>query len=949
MRRLGTMKTHFLALLASCLFISATAATDDSGCYNDTEPPIAVCDEHTVIALGADGKATLYATTLDDGSYDNCEIKSFKVARMHPGWCPPGVIDDTQFRSYTQFCCEDIGHPILVILRVTDKAGNFNECMVEVTVQDKLPPSIHCPYDKTIDCDYWYPEGELHDPYSPIFGAASAYDNCGLEGIWVDVVGGTTCGQGHIKRVFTAVDWGGKTAKCTQKIWIIDPDPFTKYDITWPKDYEASGCDYVSTNPDHLPYGFDRPRWYDDECSMIAAAYDDLEFEFVEGVCKKILRTWTVIDWCQFDPYNPYKGIWTHVQVIKLKDNYKPQFEACHDITVHGLEPDCKGRVIHDPQVWDICTPKDKLHYEYKVDFFKNGHIDIRRENKHVLDEIMPIGTHKVLWFVDDGCGNLATCSYHVTVKDGKAPTPICYAQLSTVVMPVGGMVTLWAKDFDASSFDNCTPPNKLKFSFSPNVNEGSRQFNCDDVGNNNLQIYVTDQTGNQAYCNVWITIGDNEAACMTDSLSGLVSTLSGSAVSGATVELYKLMDDQSMEMDRTDETALDGSYLTGFGTTNFDRMIGVQKESDPLEGISGIDLIMIQQHITGVNPITDPAMLYAADVDGSGHVGVSDLLMLRDAFLSNGRTLNGAPLDWTFFPADCEWGEGSFAPDCNLMVEVDKDNPTKDPINFIGVKKGDVNGDMMTELTGHAQGLDVKLAVQQRDVTTRIYFLPTREVELSGLQLSLTSALFKGSGIDILSEGLELRGGSYMIDRVSGKLNVLWLAGNTKVVGENEALFAIDLPKTTYDRLRASLNFKGDFRDLAFDPGMAASKVRMSWRGEAVDLQSFDREGQDLSGIDLSVEEENSVRVTEGISAEIVPNPVTTQAVAFYESNVDGEILFEVYSSDLRQVISRDVSVVRGTNSIVFDTGNLTGPGIYYYRITSGANMLSGKFISLN
>ncbi len=187
------------------------------------------------------------------------------------------------------------------------------------------------------------------------------------------------------------------------------------------------------------------------------------------------------------------------------------------------------------------------------------------------------------------------------------------------------------------------------------------------------------------------------------------------------------------------------------------------------------------------------------------------------------------------------------------------------------------------------------------------------------------------------------------MIDRTTGKLNVLWLADNVGIVGENEALFAIDLPKTTYDKLRASLSFKGDFRDLAFDPGMAASKVRMSWQGEEEVLQSFDREGQGLTGTDLSLDETNTSRVTEGISAEIVPNPVTSQAIAFFESNVDGEILFEVYSSDLRKVISRDVSVVRGTNSISFDTGALTGPGIYYYRITSGANMLSGKFISLN
>ena len=98
--------------------------------------------------------------------------------------------------------------------------------------------------------------------------------------------------------------------------------------------------------------------------------------------------------------------------------------------------------------------------------------------------------------------------------------------------MPVGGMVTLWAKDFDASSYDNCTPREKLKFSFSSDVQERSKTFNCDYVGTNNLQIWATEEAGNQGYCNVWVTIGDNESVCMDmNGITGNVSTFSGTAV----------------------------------------------------------------------------------------------------------------------------------------------------------------------------------------------------------------------------------------------------------------------------------------------------------------------------------------------------------------------------------------------------------------------------------
>ncbi|MDX1408014.1 MAG: hypothetical protein R3330_07770, partial [Saprospiraceae bacterium] len=65
------MRTHFVLLLC-CTVFCLQSSQAQYNCYNDTQPPIAICDAHTVVSLGADGKATLYASTLDDGSYDNC-------------------------------------------------------------------------------------------------------------------------------------------------------------------------------------------------------------------------------------------------------------------------------------------------------------------------------------------------------------------------------------------------------------------------------------------------------------------------------------------------------------------------------------------------------------------------------------------------------------------------------------------------------------------------------------------------------------------------------------------------------------------------------------------------------------------------------------------------------------------------------------------------------------
>ena len=74
---------------------------------------------------------------------------------------------------------------------------------------------------------------------------------------------------------------------------------------------------------------------------------------------------------------------------------------------------------------------------------------------------------HRILWSAEDGCGNWSHCEYLLRLEDCKQPSPVCINGLSTVVMPIGGQVTIWAKDFNASSFDDCTPEADLLYSFS--------------------------------------------------------------------------------------------------------------------------------------------------------------------------------------------------------------------------------------------------------------------------------------------------------------------------------------------------------------------------------------------------------------------------------------------------------------------------------------------------
>src|SRR5690606_14244278 len=180
------------------------------------------------------------------------------------------------------------------------------------------------------------------------------------------------------------------------------------------------GCLYGvdDVDPEDLPPPYNKPKignyGYGSSCSLIGYAHDDLVFTFSEGACYKILRQWTVIDWCVYEPNNPWsKGIWKHTQVIKLKNDIAPHFVySCQDVEVPAYEPNCKGRYFEQPHVEDDCTPTEHLKWDYKIDLWADGSYDLTGagHGQPTVDRIIPIGWHKILWNVSDECGNYTSC-----------------------------------------------------------------------------------------------------------------------------------------------------------------------------------------------------------------------------------------------------------------------------------------------------------------------------------------------------------------------------------------------------------------------------------------------------------------------------------------------------------------------------------------------------------
>lgn len=485
----------------------------------DRTAPTVICKGEIVVGLNSNGQAYLYPQNVNDGSYDGCGIDSMRIARM----VPSGLIPDTAFLPSLHFDCADAGDNIMVALRVWDTNGNSNSCMVNVEIQDKHAPKITCPADLTVDCTEIFTGVDL-----TIFGTATAIDACGATVIELaPVYVLNSCRVGYIQRTFRASD-ATNSVTCTQIITVENSDFFDPLtDVIKPLDFEVSDrCSVDDLKPENLDPPYDYPVLTQSDCGMAAATHSDQVFTFVTGACYKILRTWTVIDWCEMQRLGQNYVPYTFQQVIKVNNTVPPFFVGTVEPidTFFTAEGNCVDGIVNLSVTGrDLCTPDNRLRWAYKVDLFNDGSIQITNTGlghiASIINASYPVGLHKVTWSFEDACGNVASIDQLVLVRNNDKPQAVCLDAISVGIIPwdLDGdgegdieKACIVASSLNASSSSLCcTEP--LRYSFSADVNDTIRCFDCFDVGLMNVvEMWVHDCNGRTDFCEVVIEVQDN-------------------------------------------------------------------------------------------------------------------------------------------------------------------------------------------------------------------------------------------------------------------------------------------------------------------------------------------------------------------------------------------------------------------------------------------------------
>jgi len=706
--------------------------------------PTVQCDEITTATLSSDGKVTINAEVFDDGTHDNCCLDEFTVRRMSGGSFAPSVT----------FNCNDINNSPIMVVMQADCAGNTNSCMVEVIIEDKLQPQVlSCPSPERITCDFYWENVEVdialgNNGVLDQFGTPTFQDNCSYTVTPTVNINIDECGEGTITRTWQASDPSGNgPATCTQIIFV---DHVSDWVVEFPEDKTVTCTDDV---PD-----FGEPELTNESCELIAVSYEDQIFTSVPDACYKISRTWKVINWCvvgdfvdeevvevaenelglpfplcdldgdgdcddrtfrdswnstdrptaanatdMFGPdtdidSDPWDGYITYEQNIKVIDDVAPvvtcapQYDVCID------DNSCSA---------DLTVPTPDVQ-DCSVDVSITATSDLPNFNGSTFSatNVAP-GTYTVTFQVMDNCGNSNACQTTVVVSDCKKPTPYCKNGIIVEIMQTG-MIEVWANDLNEGSFDNCTDQGDLLISFSADTDDTAVTYDCDQLGFQNVEIWITDEAGNQDFCTTQVQVQDNMNACGSDPLvvvDGGITTEDDEPVALVDVEL-----NGGSQMVTTGD---DGQYNFNV-TQGADITITPIKDIDPLNGVTTFDLVLITKHILGVKVLDSPYKIIAADINKSETITTFDLVKLRKLILhvddnfTNNTSWRFVDADYDFVDATNPLGENF--PEVKSMNNV----PANVSADFIAVKVGDVNGS--------ANPLDIA-SVDDRNKTDNLVF----------------------------------------------------------------------------------------------------------------------------------------------------------------------------------------------------------------------------------
>lgn len=367
---------------------------------------------------------------------------------------------------------------------VTDGSGNSTEASFSVTVEDLTAPVVECTAPFSIALDE---HGMASITVEEIHVQSS--DACGIASLSLDVESFDCSNVGENIVTLTVVDNNGNETSCSTTVTVVDdaPPALVTRDMILPLNTEGSAtitaADLVETSADN--------------CESVSLSLDISSFNCTSIGPNPVVITAT----------DANGNTTTRNATVTVEDTVLP-LAVVQNINV-PLQAD--GNALITPEMID------------------NGSRDACGIKAISLDvksfDCSNVGPNTVVLTVEDNNGNLSTTEAIVTVEDTEAPLAV--AQNITVALDENGIASITPEMIDNGSSDICG---------ITSLTLDRDNFSCSEVGDNPVTLSVEDNHGNVSTASAVVTVADNVAPLAAT--KNIVVQLQADGTAGITPEM---------------------------------------------------------------------------------------------------------------------------------------------------------------------------------------------------------------------------------------------------------------------------------------------------------------------------------------------------------------------------------------------------------------------------
>jgi hypothetical protein len=534
-------------------------------------------------------------------------------------------------------------------------------------------------------------------------------------------------------------------------------------------------------------------------------------------------------------------------------------------------------------------------------------------------------GFTPVTFSATDACGRTVSCESGIFITDTDAPdiyeTPEdllvpCTANTEQIfsdwladyggaeaVDACGGAVT-WSADTDVSALNCANGPQAIVVTFT-----------------------ATDGCGNSAS-----VVGTFNTKLLPNAVNvaGLIQTEATEAVSSVEVSAY-----QSSGMAAMDLSDDNGDYNFEELPYEEDTEIVPSRDGDYLNGVSTFDLILLQQHILGIQTLNSPYKRIAADANRSGTISTLDLVLLRRLILHIDEEL-ADNTSWRFVDADFVFPNPANPFETDFPEAYNLSGEEEELKDFVAVKIGDLNLDAWTN--SFTDEVDDRSGLEELIFEIKDQKLKAGET----YQIDVTAQNFAA-----------IRGFQMTLDYDDSQISVLDIEQGAlpdfSEANYNLAFAKVgQLPLSWNDQVARDLNFG----DVAFriiikpNADIQLSEV-LSIGSSLTKAEAYN--STELMNVSLNFSNNGTSVLADKFELfQNTPNPFKASTMIGFQLPEAGEVILEIYDIAGKLIYVQRGDYPEGYSQIDLDRADLQA-GILYYQVSTATDSESKKMIVLD